>query len=180
MNISADAKISDSDKAEEAKNRLGISRTIYAVGYSLKDALIWGAGALAVLIPTLHYFRETRPIKWVVDTFGGHKENSFKARLAKKFPDAGPIVLLSFSLAWLFSHIVQIPSSVQGWKKAQAAIDKHNMLHAEKDQLVEANTVLMEDNEKLKAALAEAEKKRPPLTDRIRAQAAEAGSSAAL
>jgi len=176
MSIATVRKSDDSAKAEEAqKNRLGISRAIYATGYSFKDAFIWGTAATVAVFGIITLGSKKFPrIKTLEDMLiKGHKSwKNWSGQWLKE--GVGSVAIIA---GFLVGHLVQIPSGAVGWRKAQAAINKHNTLSAEKDQLVEANTGLMEDNGKLRVALAEAEKSRPSFTERARTNAAEVNAA---
>lgn len=151
-------------KKSDGKNGLGISRGVYALGNSLKDALIWGTALSVALIGVIAVGREkSTKIAWVADKIGKIHEGSkgmtsrlfegLEKKLGMKIKVTGPEVAAAFGIGWLFGHVVQIPSGVQGWNKAQKAIDAHDTLLEEKTRLVDANAELIEQNQRYRAAL---------------------------
>lgn len=176
--------IPEKNKSEETENKLGISRGVYALGRSLKDSFIWFAGALAVLVPTMLVFQHRQPVKGLMDIYKSVKnwEETKKKELGENYKNLFPIILSSVGIAWITSHIIQIPSGIAGWRKAQDAISKYNALDAETDQLLKTNKVLLGDNKilredkiKLEQRLAALQENKPPMADRVMQSSADAG-----
>src|SRR5689334_7181061 len=73
-------------KKREDANQLGISRSVYAIGNSFKDALIWGTAATAGLIGVIAVGRNrSGAVRWLAENIEkahvGTKE--FTQRLLK-------------------------------------------------------------------------------------------------
>jgi len=157
-------------KADEKNNKLGISRGIYAFGYSFKDAFIWGTAITAALIPIIHSMRETKLLKWIKISSQNNWLKEKIEKLKDLVPKWGPSIGLAAGLGWTISHIIQIPSAIVGWNKAQTAINKHAALGVEKSQLVTLNQHLQEENNALKASLAKIAE--VPHTERLQSRTA--------
>jgi hypothetical protein len=174
MSIVVVKKANEEGKTEPgAKHSLGISRTIYAAGYGLKDGIVWGTVAAAALFTVLTVGKNKK-IPGVKPFAEGlvrehnrlHHWFKEKASSIKFLKWVEPAVVEASVVVWfLVGHLVQIPSSALGWKKAQDAIDKHEKILSENVRLVEATSILAEDNETLKAKLMAAKEIRSPSTD---------------
>ena len=164
-----------------SKHNLGISRTIYALGYSFRDAFIWGTAASIAVFTSV-----TLGNKYKIKFIEQFSEKLIQADEWLKSKTKGPVLSVSIIAGFIVGHIIQIPSGARGWKKAQEAIERHDKVLSENTRLVEATSILAEDNEILKNKLmaatqvhtAENLKAKPivakdsnlPMADRIRAQ----------
>ena len=185
------AKKPDS-KDDKATNPLGISRAIYALGNSVKDALIWGTAATAAVIVTANMARKDgnkvdkailylekmnhKPkfVEWMGKNFQkmtGGKMVAGEIVGGKKLDLSAPVVGASLVVGWLVGHLVQLPSGLSGWNQADKAIKKYEGaakenrdLGSENLQLASLNQALAEQNRQFAAQL---EKKPALFTDMV-------------
>lgn len=169
-------------KADDKSSSLGISRGVYALGNSLKDALIWGTALSVALIGAIAIGRDkSKAIRWVATKIeaihtGTKGLSNTLAKLAEekaglKFNIKGPEVAAALGVGWLFGHVVQGPSFVQGFKKAQTAVDKYNDMADERTKLVDANAQLIDENQRYKTEL---EKRGVTFTELVQQKSPEA------
>ncbi len=151
-------------KKPDDKSELGISRAVYALGNSVKDALIWGTAATVATIAILSFGREKSPridkIATALETFGERNEERFQ-KIVKWVNDktkseikiTGPTLAASAVVGWAVGHLVQLPGSIKGWKQAQKANDKYVAVATEKNRLLETNAHLVDENQHYKTEL---------------------------
>jgi hypothetical protein len=156
---------------QKDKNELGISRTIYALGNSLKDALIWGTAVTVALIGILHYGQKNKAISKVADQL--QKGHVWWEGYKKSKGMKGSIIAVPLAVGWLVGHVVQGFGAAKGWKQAQKAVDKYDNLVTERESLVTANAQLIEENQRYRAAV---EKKPESFVEMAKQQGAEAGA----
>ncbi len=151
-------------KKPDRKSGLGISKGVYALGNSLKDALIWGTALSVALIGVIAVGRDkSKAVRWMAEKIekihtgtkglGSSFMGYLQEKTGMKINISGPEVAAALGVGWLFGHVVQGPSFVHGYKQAQGAEDKYNTLKSEKDRLVDVIAQQDEENQRFRAAL---------------------------
>lgn len=155
--IRDETKLSSGEK-KAARNDLGISRTIYAAGYSFRDLFAWGTASFAAMLGIFWAGNRfnVKAIQWVAHQT--ERIHNAWSKIKEKMGLRGPVGSVAFIASSLIGHIAMAPAGKRGWEEASGAIHKYNQLQDVNAQLVESGKLLKEENDRLQTALAKASK----------------------
>lgn len=152
------------------EKKLGLSKLVYGLGLSARDALVSLVGATAVMTPIMYFGREKSSIIRAVADSPDKLHGWWKKLLGEeKSGKAGTALLAAAGVATLISWVAHIPGLFKGPKKVAEADALYKAEIDMNQKLMRANTLLAEDNERLTYALADTEKKRRSFQERVMA-----------
>ncbi len=173
--------LSPSQKQEvesAVRPKLGISKLIYGLGMSARDALVTFTVTTAAVTAALFFGGKKLPLLEKVAKLPEWLGHQASGKLGPKSTDLKNAATVGLGVATVVSYVAHLPGLIRGPRRVAEAEHRFDNQVDLTEKLSKANTLLEEDNERLKAALAEAQSG-GTMVSRLKSEPAETPSRSA-
>lgn len=145
----------DSQEQQDHKG-LGLSRSIYGLGQSARDGIITVVAGTAALFPVFFFGQGKVGVIDKIAQWPEKIKNSWHGVLGKEAGGkAGRALAVSSGIAFLLSHVTNLPGFVVGFKKVKAADEQYEGQIQQNRELAHENDLLSNELKNKTLELAE-------------------------
>jgi hypothetical protein len=159
----------DLSEAHGPARKLGLSKIVYGLGMSARDALVTFVVATIAIAPFIYKGQGKGGFIDKVALWPDKIHSKWKEVLGDRAGKAGKALVISASIATIISWVAHLPGLFRGPQKIEEARNTFNDEVEANHQLGKENAVLTEELKRKTLALAAAEKKSSSFTQRLKA-----------
>ena len=180
MLFSKDNKDKDDGIDKGAAKQLGLSKVVYGLGMSARDALVAFVAGTIALTPVIVWRHDKGGVIDKLTKMPDKVHSWWKEKLGDKAGPWGKALVVAASIATIISWVAHLPGLVRGPLKVKEAEETFNNEVAANGALYKENRQLTESLKHKDLQLAELQKKRGSFVERTSAPDAPMGNSVSL